>query len=100
MSDYPPRVGKSENIYKLWETGEGDMAELAIGLYDLTAHFKALYDDYIKLEAKNKRLLEAVCAIIGYTAKQNGQTELWVQKTALQAFGCNTFEEYLEMIKR
>ena len=50
MSDYPPRVTKSENIYALWESGEGDMGELAIGLYDLTAHFKALWDDYAKLE--------------------------------------------------
>jgi len=43
MGDYPPRVTKSENIYALWEKGEGDMGELAIGLYDLTAHYKALW---------------------------------------------------------
>ena len=27
------------------------MGELAIGLYDLTAHYKALWDDYAQLEA-------------------------------------------------
>ena len=52
MDDYPPRVTKSENMFKLWETGEGDMGELAIGLYDLTAHYKALWDDYTQLEAE------------------------------------------------
>lgn len=52
MSDYPPRVEKSENIYKLWKSGEGDMDELAVGLYDLTAHYKALHDDYTQLEAE------------------------------------------------
>jgi len=56
MSDYPPRVEKSENIYELWESGEGDMDELAIGLYDLTAQYKALYDDYVQLEAEIVRL--------------------------------------------
>ena len=46
MSEYPIRVEKSEAIYGHWENGDGDMAELAIGLYDLTAHYKALWDDY------------------------------------------------------
>lgn len=54
MTDYPPRVEKSENIYRLWESGEGDMGELAIGLYDLTAHYKALWDDYAQLEDEEK----------------------------------------------
>ena len=52
MSDYPQRVEKSENIYRLWETGEGDMGELAIGLYNLTADYKSLWDDYTKLKAE------------------------------------------------
>ena len=60
MSDYPPRVGKSERIYQLWESGEGDMGELAIGLYDLTAHYKALWDDYTQLEAENERLNQLI----------------------------------------
>ena len=56
MSDYPSRVRKSENMYELWESGYGDMKELAIGLHDLTAQYKALYDDYIKLEAEHDAL--------------------------------------------
>ena len=60
MGDYPPRVEKSENIYRLWETGEGDMGELAIGLYDLTAHYKELWDDYAQLEVENERLKEYI----------------------------------------
>ena len=52
MSDYPPRVTKSEAMYALWENGEGDMSELAIGLYDLTAHYKALWDEHEALEAE------------------------------------------------
>jgi hypothetical protein len=56
--DYPPRVGKSENIYKLWETGEGDMDELAIGLYDLTAHYKALWTEHEALIAERDALVQ------------------------------------------
>ena len=59
MSDYPQRVEKSENIYRLWDTGEGDMGELAIGLYNLTADYKSLWDDYTKLEEENERLRDA-----------------------------------------
>ena len=55
--DYPPRVGKSERIYKLWETGEGDMGELAIGLYDLTAHFKVLWDEHEALKQERDALV-------------------------------------------
>jgi len=66
MGDYPPRVTKSENIYALWEKGEGDMGELAIGLYDLTAHYKALWDDYAALKAENKRLLEEIDELIAW----------------------------------
>ena len=47
---YPQRVWKSEVMYKAWENGDGDIDELAIGLYDLVAEYKALYDDYIKLK--------------------------------------------------
>lgn len=47
---YPQCVEKAEAIYAHWERGDGDMGELAIGLYDLTAHYKALYEDYIRLE--------------------------------------------------
>jgi len=64
MSDYPPIVTKAEQIYKLWESGEGDMGELAIGLYDLTAHYKALWDDYFALEAESVRLRVALEYII------------------------------------
>ena len=69
MDDYPPRVEKSENIYKLWETGEGDMAELAIGLYDLTAHYKALWDDYAQLEAENEGLKKRIRMLEANTSK-------------------------------
>lgn len=58
MSDYPIRIEKSETIYSFWESGEGDMAELAIGLYDLTAHYKALWDDYHELEVRLSAHLE------------------------------------------
>ena len=64
MSDYPSRVRKSEEMYELWESGFGDMKELAIGLHDLTAQYKALYDDYIKLEAERDALVEAMDEII------------------------------------
>ncbi len=54
------RLEKSRNIYELWRTGDGDMGELAIGLYDLTAHYEALLDDYEKLEAKLSKMEEAL----------------------------------------
>jgi hypothetical protein len=53
MTDYPTRVAKSEAMYDNWEAGDGDMGELAIGLYNLTAEYKALWDDYV---AQNARL--------------------------------------------
>ena len=49
--EYPQRVEKSENMYASWEAGDGDTDELAIGLYNLTAEYKALYDDYVNIEA-------------------------------------------------
>ncbi len=48
-----------------------------------------------ELYAKNERLTEALAAIVGYTSKEETQTELWVFNTALRGFGYETFEEYL-----
>ena len=45
-NEYPPRVAKSEAMFANWDAGDGDMNELAIGLYDLVAEYKALWDDY------------------------------------------------------
>ena len=58
MSDYPQRIEKSENMYLNWEAGDGDMDELAIGLYNLTAEYKALFDAYVKLEARITQAVE------------------------------------------
>jgi predicted nuclease with TOPRIM domain len=49
---YPQRIEKSEAMYKMWEDGEGDIDELAIGLYNLIAEYKALWDDYAKLKTE------------------------------------------------
>lgn len=87
MSDYPPRVEKSENIYKLWETGEGDMGELAIGLYDLTAHYKALWDDYAQLEAIKDEYIELLKAM---KIRDTRLDEVWMMQYAeekLKALG-------------
>ena len=46
------RIEKARNIFQLWEDGDGDMGELATGLYDLTADYEALLKDYEALEAK------------------------------------------------
>lgn len=46
---YPPRIEKSEAMYGNWEAGDGDMGELAVGLYNLTAEYKALWDDCTEL---------------------------------------------------
>jgi len=57
QNKYPQRIAKSENVFALWEAGEGDIAELAICLYDLTAEYKALWEDYEEAQATLSSLL-------------------------------------------
>ncbi len=56
---YPTRVQKSEQSYAHWEAGDGDMGELAVGLYDLTAEYKALWRDYCTLQSLCVRVINA-----------------------------------------
>ena len=58
-----PRLEKSRNIFQLWEDGDGDMTELAIGLYDLTAHYEVLLEDHEALEAKLEVMEAFVSAV-------------------------------------
>lgn len=63
--DYPARVAKSEAMHANWEQGDGDMDELAIGLYDLIAHYKALYEDYLKGKDLIEFMVEFINAEMG-----------------------------------
>ena len=55
-----PALKKARNIFELWDSGDGDMGELAIGLYDLTAHYELLLIDSAQLEQQVERLEEAL----------------------------------------
>ena len=95
MGDYPPRVTKSENIYKLWDTGEGDMGELAIGLYDLTAHFKVIWDENeslrAEIESDNAELLECVIE----EAKMKDEIKNLRKLLNINAYDNKTIDEWL-----
>lgn len=65
MSDYPQRVEKSEIMHQSWKAGDGNMDELAIGLYNLTAEYKALWDDYASLKKENLALYKKIDEIDG-----------------------------------
>ncbi len=62
------RIEKSQAIYEHWRAGDGDMNELAIGLYDLTADYETLLDDYEKLEVKAQEL-DALIAVYDLTQR-------------------------------
>jgi hypothetical protein len=47
---------KARIIYEHWNESDGDEAELAIGIYNLAAHYEALLKDYDLLEARIERL--------------------------------------------
>ena len=59
QNKYPQRIEKSEIMYKMWKDGDGDIDELAIGLYNLTAEYKALWDEHFpKYVSPGQRLAE------------------------------------------
>jgi len=76
-----------------YSTG-GDFSSVRDGACD---YLKTVYLMY--LEDQNEALTSALAAIIGYTYKQENQTELWVQNVALRGFGCETLAEYVEKMK-
>lgn len=57
-----------------------------------------LIPDPIDIIEENDLMSGALAAIIGYTYKMEDSVSIWVQHVALSAFGCETFDEYLEKI--
>lgn len=51
------RVEKARAIYQHWVDGDGDMGELAVGLYDLTADYEALLADNAVLRKRVEGLI-------------------------------------------
>lgn len=65
QKEYPQRVEKSEVMHQSWKAGDGNMDELAIGLYNLIAEYKALYDDYEELLMSANSLLGLIDCLGG-----------------------------------